>query len=74
MEEHSTNQVLELDLGNSAGYGMLSNIYAAAGKWDLSASVQWQRLQWGVKKQSSHTKIEVIKEVPTFVISDQDHL
>jgi len=55
MEEHSTNQVLELDLGNSAGYGMLSNICAAAGKWDLSANVQWQRLQWGVKTQSSDT-------------------
>ncbi|CAM6061073.1 unnamed protein product [Sphagnum tenellum] len=49
--ENSTNQVLELDLRNSAGCAMLSNIYGLAGKWDLSANVQWQRLQWGVKKQ-----------------------
>jgi hypothetical protein len=54
-EEHSINQVLELDLGNSAGCAMLSNTYALAGKWDLSANVEWQRLQWRVKKQSSHT-------------------
>ncbi|CAK9882138.1 unnamed protein product [Sphagnum jensenii] len=52
--ENSTNQVLELDLGNSAGCAMLSNIYALAGKWDLSANVQWQRLQWSVKN-NQHT-------------------
>ncbi len=32
-------QVLEVDPGNAAGYALLSNINAAAGKWDLSANV-----------------------------------
>ncbi|CAM6024421.1 unnamed protein product [Sphagnum balticum] len=62
-EEHSINQVLELDLGNSAGCAMFSNTYALAGKWDLSSNVEWQRLQWRVKKQSTGTPICIFKNL-----------
>jgi hypothetical protein len=52
---------------------LLSNIYAAAGKWDLSANVQQQRLEKGMKKQPGPTWIEVNNEIHTFVVDDQDH-
>jgi cytochrome c-type biogenesis protein CcmH/NrfG len=41
--ERISELVLKADPGNAAGYVMLSNIYAAAGKWDLSEDVQYQR-------------------------------
>jgi hypothetical protein len=31
----------------TAGYVVLSNIYAAAGKWDLSEKIQQQRKERG---------------------------
>ncbi len=47
--EHIANQVLEVDLIDLAGYVLLSKTYRAAGKWDLTANVQRQRLERGVK-------------------------
>ncbi len=64
--------MLDVEPGNSVGYILLSNIYAAAGKWDLSASVQLQRKKKGVKKQLGHTRIELNDEVHTFMVNDQD--
>ncbi|CAN5975486.1 unnamed protein product [Sphagnum jensenii] len=73
MGERIAKHILEVDPGNAAGYVLLSNIYAAAGKWDLSEKVQSQRKERGVKKQSGRTWIEVNNEVHTFVVDDQDH-
>ncbi len=45
MGERVAEQVLRLDPGNSAGYVMLANIYAAAGNWDSCANIQRLRLE-----------------------------
>jgi pentatricopeptide repeat protein len=50
MGEQIAKRVFELDPANTASYVLLSNIYAAAGKWDLRANVQQQRLERGVNK------------------------
>ncbi len=73
MGECIARRVLESDPGNSAGYVLLSNIYAAAGNWDLSATVQKLRLQRGVRRQQGRTWIEVNNEARTFVVDDQEH-
>jgi hypothetical protein len=62
-----------LDHGNASDSVLLANIYAAAGKWDLSASIQQQRKDGGVKKHRDWTWIEVNNEVHRFVVDDQDH-
>jgi pentatricopeptide repeat protein len=73
MGEHIAKQALEADPGNAAGYVLLSNIYAAAGKWDLRANIQQQRKERGIKKNLGRTWIEVNNKVHTFVVDDQDH-
>ncbi|KAH8962376.1 hypothetical protein BDL97_05G099200 [Sphagnum fallax] len=73
MGEHIAKRVVELDPENTAGYVLLSNIYASAGKWDLVSNVQQQRLARGVKKQPGRTWIEVNNEVHSFVVDDQLH-
>ncbi|KAJ7570944.1 hypothetical protein O6H91_01G141200 [Diphasiastrum complanatum] len=73
MGERMAKRVLKLEPGNAAGYVLLSNIYAASGKWNLRANVQRQRKERGVKKQPGRTWIEVNSEVHTFVVDDQDH-
>ncbi len=73
MRECIARRVLESDPGNSAGCVLLSNIYAAAGNWDLSATVQKLRLERGVRRHQGHTWIEVNNEAHTFVVDDQEH-
>ncbi|CAM6036345.1 unnamed protein product [Sphagnum compactum] len=73
MGERIAKQVLKVDPGNAASYVLLSNIYAAVGKWNLSAILQQQRLERGVKKQPGCSWIEVNKKVHMFVLNDQDH-
>ncbi|CAK9226167.1 unnamed protein product [Sphagnum troendelagicum] len=73
MGERVVKRVLELDPADAAGYVLLSNIYAAAGKWDLSANVQQLRKERGVKKQPGCTWIEVNNKVHTFVVDDKHH-
>jgi pentatricopeptide repeat protein len=43
MGERAAQQVLELDPENVVGYVLLSDIYTAAGNWDLSVNVQQQK-------------------------------
>jgi pentatricopeptide repeat protein len=73
MGEHIAKRVIELEPENAAGYVLLSNTYAAAGKWDLSRNVEWQRTERGVKKQPGRTWIEVNNEVHSFVVDDRVH-
>ncbi|CAK9255112.1 unnamed protein product [Sphagnum jensenii] len=51
MGEQIARKVLELDPGSATGYVLLTNIYAAGGKWDLSVKVRQRRLEKAVKKQ-----------------------
>jgi hypothetical protein len=73
MGEYVAKQVLEVDPENAGVYVLLSNIYAAAGKWDLSENVQQLRKERGVKKHPGRTWIEVNNEVHSFVVNDQAH-
>ncbi|CAM6116121.1 unnamed protein product [Calypogeia fissa] len=71
--EQVANQLLELDPENPAGFTLLSNIYAAAGKWESSAHVKQERLAKHVKKQRGRSWIEVNGEVHSFTVEDNEH-
>ncbi|KAJ7560247.1 hypothetical protein O6H91_04G119800 [Diphasiastrum complanatum] len=71
--EAAAERVIEVDPGNASGYVLLSNIYAAAGKWDLKARVQQMRIQRQAYKPPGKTWIEVNKVVHSFVANDQEH-
>ncbi|CAM6011774.1 unnamed protein product [Sphagnum balticum] len=49
MGECAAKKVVKLHPDNAASYLLLSTIYAAAGKWDLKANVQWQRMQRDIR-------------------------
>ncbi len=73
MGERIAKIILQLEPKNAAGYVMLSNIYASAGKRHLADKVEQQRTEIGAKKQTGRTWIEVNNEVHTFLVDDQDH-
>jgi PIN domain nuclease of toxin-antitoxin system len=70
MGEPIARKVLELDPGSATGYVLLTNIYAAGSKWNLSVKVQQQRLEKAVKRQPWVNRIEVNNKVHVFEVDD----
>eukprot|EP01018_Ginkgo_biloba_P000403 Gb_07442 [translate_table: standard] len=58
---------------DSATYVLLSNIYAAAGRWDDRAKVRKMMEDMGVKKERGCSWIEVKNIVHVFGVGDRSH-
>eukprot|EP01018_Ginkgo_biloba_P001833 Gb_01327 [translate_table: standard] len=65
--------LFELDPKNATPYVLLSNIYAAAGKWDDINKVRKMMKDRGVKKKPGCSWIEVNKQVYAFLVGDRSH-
>eukprot|EP01018_Ginkgo_biloba_P029528 Gb_22668 [translate_table: standard] len=71
--KRAVEHVLELEPQDSATYVLLSNIYAAAGRWDDVAKVRKMMKNNGVIKERACSWIEVKDKVHTFVVRDRSH-
>eukprot|EP01018_Ginkgo_biloba_P013165 Gb_21064 [translate_table: standard] len=65
--------LLELDPKSAAPYVLLSNIYAASGRWDESEHVRQMMNERKVKKMPGCSWIEVNKHVHAFLVGDRSH-
>eukprot|EP01018_Ginkgo_biloba_P002748 Gb_11040 [translate_table: standard] len=65
--------IFELEPKNAATYVLLSNIYAAAGRWDDTKNVRRMMKERGVKKTPGCSWIEVNKKVHVFHVGDRSH-
>eukprot|EP01018_Ginkgo_biloba_P002433 Gb_04612 [translate_table: standard] len=68
--EQVAEQLFELDPENAAPYVLLSNIYAAAGRWDDIEKVRRMMKDSRVKKTPGCSWIEVNKQVHAFHVGD----
>ncbi|CAL4967205.1 unnamed protein product [Urochloa decumbens] len=73
MAEQLMQHLLELDLGGDANYVLLSNIYAAVGKWDGAGKVRSLMKARGLKKRPGYSAVEVDGDVHEFVSGDRSH-
>ncbi|XP_066328625.1 pentatricopeptide repeat-containing protein At1g05750, chloroplastic-like [Miscanthus floridulus] len=73
MAEQLMQHLFELDPGGDANYVLLSNIYAAVGKWDGAGKVRSLMKARGVKKRPGHSTVEIDGDVHEFVSSDRSH-
>ncbi|KAJ4717880.1 Pentatricopeptide repeat-containing protein [Melia azedarach] len=64
--EATASQILGLDTETTGNYMLLSNIYAANGRWDDSAKVRLSAKTKGLKKVAGQSWIEVKKKVHMF--------
>eukprot|EP01018_Ginkgo_biloba_P031724 Gb_04381 [translate_table: standard] len=64
-------RIFELDPKHTAPYVLLSNIYAAVGRWDGIEKVRKMMKDRRVQKKPGCSWIEVNKEVHTFVVGDR---
>lgn len=71
--ELAATRILNLDPNNSGAYVMLSNIYAAAGKWKDVHRIRVLMKEQGVKKQSAHSWLQIGNKVHYFVGGDPSH-
>ncbi|XP_057873406.1 putative pentatricopeptide repeat-containing protein At5g52630 [Cryptomeria japonica] len=69
----AAENLLELEPQCSGTHVLLSNIYAAAGKWDDAAKVRKLMKDRGVKKETGLSWVEVRSTVHTFAVGDRLH-
>eukprot|EP01018_Ginkgo_biloba_P029873 Gb_06985 [translate_table: standard] len=65
--------LIKLEPQNAASYVLLSNIYAAAGRWDDVTNVRKLMKDKGAKKNPGCSWIEVKNTVHQFVVDDRSH-
>jgi pentatricopeptide repeat protein len=71
--ERVAEKLFELEPGDIGNYVLLSNIYAAAGKWNDVAKVRVMIKNKGLKKIPGRSLIEVNKKVHAFIVGDKSH-
>jgi pentatricopeptide repeat protein len=71
--EYAAKRALELEPQNDATHVLLSNLYAAAGRWNDVAEVRKLMDDKGLKKEPGLSWIEVKSRVHSFVVGDMSH-
>ncbi|XP_058088097.1 pentatricopeptide repeat-containing protein At2g27610 [Magnolia sinica] len=67
------DHLLSLEPHDSAAYVLLSNIYAAAGKWEERAKVRKLMEDRNVKKEAGYSWIELKNKTHSFIACDRTH-
>eukprot|EP01018_Ginkgo_biloba_P009890 Gb_09361 [translate_table: standard] len=71
--KRAADRLLHLEPDRDAAYVLLSNIYAAAGKWDDKAKLRKMITERGLKKEPGCSWIEVKSKVHEFVATGRFH-
>eukprot|EP01018_Ginkgo_biloba_P019231 Gb_39402 [translate_table: standard] len=71
--EHVAQRLFDLEPENAGSYVLLSNIYAAAGRWDDVTRTRTMMKNRGVKKTPGCSLIEVNNRIHTFLVGDVSH-
>jgi pentatricopeptide repeat protein len=73
LAEYAAQECLKLEPKNSSAYVLLSNVYAAAGKWEQVSSVRTMMQARGIYKEPGISWIEVDNKIHSFVVGDTSH-
>eukprot|EP01018_Ginkgo_biloba_P009223 Gb_41641 [translate_table: standard] len=73
LAEHAAEHLFELDPENTGNYVLLSNIYAAAGRWDNVTKLRRMMNDKGLRKRPAGSWIEVKSKVHSFLVGDRSH-
>ncbi|XP_057827674.2 pentatricopeptide repeat-containing protein At4g21065 [Cryptomeria japonica] len=71
--KYAAECLLKLEPNDSATYILLSNIYAAANRWEDAARVRKMMRDRGVKKEAGRSWIDINNTVHEFVADDSSH-
>jgi pentatricopeptide repeat protein len=71
--ELAAKRLFDLEPENAGYYTLLSNIYAAAGRWNDSSKVSALMKDRGVKKKPGCSWVEMDGRIQSFVVGDRSH-
>lgn len=71
--EHAAKHLFDSVPQDAGFYVLLSNIYAAAGRWGDVVKVRTMMKDRGVKKPAGYSLIEVDNKVHAFIVGDRSH-
>ncbi|KAG4949697.1 hypothetical protein GLYMA_15G195800v4 [Glycine max] len=71
--ELAAEKLINMEPKNAGNYVLLSNIYAAAGKWDKVAKMRSFLRDRGLKKTPGYSWLELNGQVHEFRVADQSH-
>uniref|UniRef100_A0A5K0V8E7 DYW domain-containing protein n=2 Tax=Nymphaea colorata TaxID=210225 RepID=A0A5K0V8E7_9MAGN len=71
--ELAADKLMSLEPHDSAAYVLLSNMYAAAGRWEERAKVRCLMEERAVKKEVGYSWIEVQHQIHAFTASERFH-
>ncbi|KAJ1440038.1 Tetratricopeptide-like helical domain superfamily [Sesbania bispinosa] len=73
LAELAAQKLINMEPKNAGNYVLLSNIYAAAGKWDKVAKMRSFLREKGLKKTPGCSWLELNGQVHEFRVADQSH-
>lgn len=73
LAEKVMDYLVELDPSGDSNYVLLSNIYAAVGKWDGANKVRRDMKARGIQKKPGFSSIEIDSSIHKFVSGDKSH-
>ncbi|CAK9327609.1 unnamed protein product [Citrullus colocynthis] len=73
LAEFAAEKLIDMEPKNAGNYILLSNIYAAAGKWDGVAKMRSFLRDKGLKKTPGCSWLEINGHVTEFRVADQTH-
>lgn len=71
--KRAAERAIQLDSQNDAPFILLSNIYAAEGRWDDVARIRKKMTDMGVKRRTGFSTIEVDNKLHKFIVRDGLH-
>ncbi|KAA0054005.1 hypothetical protein IC582_029181 [Cucumis melo] len=73
LAEFAAEKLIDMEPKNAGNYILLSNIYAAAGKWEEVAKMRSFLRNKGLKKTPGCSSLEINGRVTEFRVADQTH-
>ena len=73
LAERLMNYLSELDPSGDSNYVLLSNIYAAIGRWDGASKIRRKMKARGIQKKPGSSSIEIDCSIHEFVAGDNCH-
>ncbi|MCD9639385.1 hypothetical protein HAX54_023826 [Datura stramonium] len=73
LAEKASKALFQLEPQDAVPYVMLSNIYSAAGKWEIAAKLRRKMKLKGLNKEPGYSWIEMNGVVHTFISEERSH-